>query len=179
MNDSFDKPIPTDDEIKTVVDILSRLQPGELPLDLFLQTARLTVTPIVEVVPVRKTADGSTEVLLIERDGTDPVWSGKVHTPGTIIRSSDTDSQNGDAFRRILQGEMQGISTGEPVYVGSMLHRVKRGMEQIQVYVVEVHGEPTVGKFYNANALPENLVDTQTGFIQAAVLHYIAFEQTN
>ncbi len=102
MNERLNIAPPSPEEIKQASDILARLDPGRLPLDIFIEVARLTVTPIIEVVPLRKNKDGKTEVLLTERDASDSIWAGMLHTPGTVIRANDSDSNNLDAFQRIL-----------------------------------------------------------------------------
>lgn len=158
-------------EIEQARQLLSRLKPGKLPFDIFLETARLTVTPIVEVVPMRRNRQGTVEVLLTRRDDSDPVWGGMLHTPGTVVRATDQSSGNQDAFDRILQGELSGVKATKPVFVENIFHPVKRGMEQAQVYYIEVLEDPPVGSFYDVTELPPNIVDSQVGFIKTAV-HY-------
>lgn len=166
----------TDQEIEQARAVLAKMNPGNLPYPIFLEVARLTVTPIIEVVPVRKNPQGEVEVLLLKRDKSDTVWGGMLHTPGTVIRASDHEGDTTDAFDRIFQGELGGVETSSPQFVGTIFHRVKRGMEQASVFVAEVKGEPEVGIFYPISQLPDNVVDTQIGFIQAAVN---AYEQAN
>ena len=84
--------------------LLRELEPGQLPLDIFLEVAKLTVTPILEVVPLRLKSD-KVQVLLFEREKSDPIWGGKLHTPGTIIRASDRGGNLEDAFKRVLGGK--------------------------------------------------------------------------
>ncbi len=169
MNSSTNTSEQSPEEINLVSKILSRFQPGQLPLDVFIEVARLTVTPIIEVVPLRRNAEGVIEVLLIRREDSDPIWAGLLHTPGTVVRANDKDINNGDAFGRILNGELGGIQTSEPRFVKTILHKVKRGMEQAQIFWVEVKDEPLKGKFYPATKLPEATVATQIDFIMAAV----------
>lgn len=159
---------PTPEEIATAAKTLSRLRPGFLPLSIFLETTRLTVSSIVEVVPLRKIGD-SVQVLLTKRADDDPNWPGMFHTPGTVVRPTDEEGSYASAFERILAGELASVELGgEPQYVNSVLHKVKRGMEDAKVFFVEVNGEPTTGTFHDVTALPENVVDTQIDFIQMA-----------
>lgn len=160
---------PTGPEIDLAAAVLARLAPGFLPLPVFLQVARLSVTPVIEVVPVRRGPDGRVQVLLLQRPPEGAHWAGMVHTPGTVVRASDTDPGFADAFDRILGGEMAGVACGPPRFVRTVFHRVRRGVELAQVFRVEVLEEPTVGRFCDADGLPENLVDTQREFIAAAV----------
>lgn len=171
MNESI-QPQSSPEEVEAARNLLSRLTPGALPLDIFIEVARLTTTPIIEVVPVRRGVNGETEVLLTERDQNDPIWAGMLHTPGTVVRASDNDPNNREAFTRILDGELAGTLTGEPQFVYNFFHEVKRGKEQAQVYFVEVMGDPASGQFCPASNLPRNTVDTQLEFIHKAVEAY-------
>lgn len=162
-----------DQEIDKIAEGLSRLEPGKLPLKIFIEIARLTVIPILEVVPLRLGEKGSVEVLLLERDSADPIWGGLLHTPGTVIRASDTQGDYSDGFQRILTGELQGIQATDPVFVKNVLHKVKRGMEAAAVYWVEVLHEPLNGEFHEVSKLPEKIVNTQTAFIQEAARSFI------
>lgn len=156
-------------EIKRLVETLQQLTPGSLPLPVFIEVARLTVTPILEVVPLRL-HDGTIEVLLLERENTDPVWGGQLHTPGTVIRASDTPGDLHDAFERITHGELGGCAfTGTPTYVETVFHQVKRGRELAMIHWIEVTGEVSVGKWYPVGGLPATIVSTQIPFIHSAV----------
>jgi hypothetical protein len=163
---------PTPEEIAIAAKILSRLKPGFLPLSLFLETARLTVSSIVEVVPLRKSGD-SIQVLLTKRDDDDPNWPGMLHTPGTVVRPTDEEGSYASAFGRILGDELASVElAGEPQHVDSILHKVKRGMEDAKVFFVEVTGEPIMGTFHDITALPENVVDTQIDMIHRAATKF-------
>ena len=161
-----------ENEIQAAASILKKLEPGKLPLPIFLEVARLTVTPIVEVVPIRKRADGSIMILFIKRDENDPNWPGLLHTPGTVVRSIDSGGGYKDAFDRILGGELKGTHTSEPVFVSTVLHKVKRGRESSLVFWVEVLGKPRVGELHSFDNLPENIIETQVKFINIAVRHF-------
>jgi hypothetical protein len=157
-----------DEEIQQAAHILSKVEPGKLPLPIFLEVARLTVTPILEVVPIR-IMNGKVEVLLIERDVSDPIWGGKLHTPGTVIRASDNENYFADAFGRILNELANASIKGEPAFVNRVLHQVKRGRELAEIYYVEIDGESNEGKFYASDSLPAETVETQIMFIEQAV----------
>lgn len=164
----------SEEEIQVTANFLKKLQPGFLPYPIFEQIARLVALPIVEFVPLRKNNDKN-EVLLIERPADDALWPGMLHTPGTVIRATDLHKggeENWEAFRRILDDELQGTKVGSPHYVGSIFHQSKRGAEQAQLYWVEVQGEPNVGTFYDVNKLPGSLIESQLAFIREASRHY-------
>lgn len=171
----------TDNEIQQTASLLAGLDPGFLPYPIFEQIARLVALPIVEFVPLRKTESG-VEVLLIARPDDDPLWPGLLHTPGTVIRTTDLNEgkqENWPAFERILKDELEDTKVSNPHYVGSIFHESKRGAEQAQLYWVEVLEEPTVGTFYSVDDLPTSLIDSQVTFIKEATKHYKKCQQNS
>jgi len=165
------------EEEKQLVSLLKRLEPGFLAYDIFVQIARLVTLPILEFVPLRE-VNGKVEVLLLHRGEDDPVWPGMEHTPGTVVRATDTEKDIYLAFERILNDELQSTAVSNPHFVGSVLHKSRRGTEHAQVYWVEVVDEPKVGKFYPANDLPKNIVESQPRFIRAAVKSFLNAKTT-
>lgn len=153
---------------KQLIKLLKELEPGFLPFGVFLEIARLAALSIIEFVPLR-IKDGRIEVLLLARNSNDPIWPGELHTPGTVIRSTDAEEKMFEAFDRILKDELGGTKASEPHYVGSMLHKSKRGTEQAQIYWIEVLEEPKVGTFYPVDDLPKNIMESQKKFIAQAV----------
>jgi hypothetical protein len=160
-------------EIEQLTQLLKKLEPGFLPLDVFMQIARLTVLSIIEFVPMRMN-DGKVEVLLLSREADDPLWPNELHVPGTVIRPTDTEGNIYKAFERILNDELKGTESSSPHYVGSNLHPSKRGMEQAQIYWVEVTGEPTIGQFHVVDELPSNVIESQLNFIKLAAKSFAA-----
>ncbi len=167
----------SEDEIATVRSILERLKPGLLPFEIFHQVARLSVMPIVEVVPLRRN-NSVTEVLLLKREQDDPVWANKLHTPGTVLRATDEPGSHKSAFNRILLKELQGLPVLGPVFVTNYFHIQGRGMEASAIYWVECRGVPVIGTFYPAESLPLEIVESQRSFIAAAVRHFEHTEAT-
>lgn len=162
----------TKTEIAELTRLLKKLEPGFLPLDIFMEIARLAVLPIIEFVPLRVNKNGEVEVLLLSRDADDPLWPNELHVPGTVIRPTDTEGKIYRAFERILDDELKGTKTTPPHYVGSNLHKSKRGMEQAQIYWIEVTAEPNVGEFYPVFRLPTNVMESQLNFIKLAAKSY-------
>lgn len=161
----------TDDEIRQTTELLGKLQPGFLPYPIFEQLARLVALPILELVPYRL-VDGRIEILLLERPSDDRFWPGLLHTPGTVIRATDLDEQNYSlqaAFERLVRDELGDVELGAPMFVASLLHESKRGVEQAQVYCAELLEEPKVGKLFAVQELPANLIAGQYDFIQQVV----------
>lgn len=162
----------TESEEAELVGMLKRLKPGFQPYKVFEQLARLTVLSIIEFVPLRMSQGGKIEVLLLERGDNAPIWPGEVHTPGTVIRPGDNAQNTYMAFDRILNDELQGTAFSNPHFVGSILHESKRGPEHAQVYWIEPEEPTTAGEWYNVESLPDNLMESQKAFIQAAIDNY-------
>ncbi len=161
----------TQKEINQVVNILSKLEPGYLPQEIFYQFTRLYVTPIIELVPIRKTDTGEIRVLTIEREADDPHWPGLIHTPGTVLRANDESVEN--ALNRIQNKELKGMMFEiKPIFVHYDFHRVNRGMELALVYVTEYSKSIEGSVEVDPANFPENLVDTQINFIQKAIEHH-------
>lgn len=155
---------------QTLVKLLSQVAPGFLPYDLFIQIARLVSLSIIEAVPLR-VRNGKVQVLFVPRDANDSIWPGKVHTPGTVLRPTDNTDLS-TVFARIVEDELQSTAVGTPVFVQNEVRKTKRGMEQAQIYWVEVQGEPAVGEFFDFDALPENHIEQQADFIAACVTSF-------
>ncbi|MGH7158164.1 MAG: hypothetical protein ACREGD_03805 [Candidatus Saccharimonadales bacterium] len=169
----------TREEINQLVYLMKKLKPGFLPPEVFIEWARIGVAPILEVVPLRLRPDGKPEVLLTKRQEDDPIWPSQLHTPGTVIRATDTEGGDyPDAFKRVLEGELEGMGlVGQPVYVQNFLHHSGRGMESSMVFFVEVAESETDGRFYPVYNLPSNAVQTQIDFIKIAASAFLASKQ--
>ena len=164
----------TSEEISTLEILISRLEPGFLPTPIFLQVVRLVVTPTVEMVPFRKTQEGTIQVLLTKRDKDDPNWPGMYHVPGSVLRATDAKLSFRDAFDRILNGEIKGIHvlTG-PIFVQYLFHQVKRGAELPMIHWIEVQGEIPEGTYFDIEKLPENIIDHHPLLIKKALEHFV------
>jgi hypothetical protein len=165
------------DDIQKTRDLLKKLEPGFLPYPIFEQLARIAALPVVEFIPLRLGQHVQVEVLLLDRGPDDPFWPNMLHTPGTIVRATDLhkgEPHDWQAFERIVQDELKNTKVRGPHYVGSMFHDSKRGVEQAQIYWIEVIGEPNVGTFYDAAALPDKLIQSQKAFIAQAVDNFLS-----
>lgn len=158
-------------EIQQVKDLLAKLQPGLLPYDIFHAIMRLVVASIIEIVPLR-TTNSKTEVLLYERPSDDPAWPRQLHTPGTVLRPTDSSIQQ--AIERVLHDELAGTEVSAPVFAGNLLHRQARGTEAAQIFWVEVQGEAKNGQWHDIQNLPAAFIKTQQDFLPIAVKHYQA-----
>lgn len=155
-------------QIDQVSHLLSQFDPGFLPYPIFIEIARLCALPIVEIVPFRRNG-AAIDILLLDRGADDPLFANQLHTPGTVVRATDTEQS---AIDRILHVELGGVPTTSPVFVTYVLHKSKRGAESARVFWVEVQEEPRKGKFYASDNLPDTLMRSQLDFIQAALESY-------
>ena len=166
---------PSPEEIREAAKVLSRLQPGILPRELFIQITRLWVTSIVEVVPLRRGEKGNIEVLLLQRPDDDPIWPAMQHTPGTVVRPTDVGDGMGAPFERILTDEL-GLSpeeTLQPRFVTIDFHKIARGTEVAQIFTIDLTGYNTpIGVWYSIDSLPDDLIDTQRPFIMLAMKEF-------
>lgn len=141
-----------------------------MPFPIFHEITRLTTTPIIEVVPLRH-SESAIEILLLKRGADDPVWPNQLHTPGTVLRATDSLE---NALERILSKELSGSRVSKPKFVTNVLHNSGRGMETSQIYWVEVLNDTTSSQFYNVDNLPDDLVKSQLDFIPQAIEDYKA-----
>jgi hypothetical protein len=161
---------PSSKEIELAEEVLSKLEPGFLPFSIFHQIARLTTTAIIEIVPL-KLQNSKIEILLLERETDDPVWPSQLHIPGTVIRATDSLEE---VFQRISDKELNGINISSAKFVTNILHHSGRGMEASQIYWIDIKENPTIGKFYDIDNLPQELVKSQLDFIPQAIEDYKA-----
>lgn len=157
-----------DAEVSHSIALLAALEPGKLPLGIFNEVSRLTVTPVVEVVPFYKDSDGSLKVVLFQRAADDKLWSGMYHIPGTIVLATDTFGSFDDAIKRVLDGKLLNCWLTTPIFVESQLCQVQRGMEVALIYMTQLGSMPENGQLFNVRGLPSNMVEGQADFVQVA-----------
>ena len=110
---------------------LTSLEPGNLPLEVFNAIARVTVTPVVELI----ITDGQA-VLLRRRSDTDQYWPGQYCLPGSIIYSGGPKSIDG-YISKILKS-LNIDTTTKPQLVDIGLYTTKRGDEVAIVYRLDL-----------------------------------------
>lgn len=172
---------PSDSEIQTASEILKRLDPGYLPRELFFQFTRLSTTAILEIVPLRLNGH-RVEVMFFTRPENDPIWAGKLHTPGAVIMPTDVNQKTRgfDKVAAIILDEEMGLSldnfkkqTGRDlVYSETLLHYPLRGAELANVFYIDLTNiqlGAREGLWLDSNKLPARTVDTQIYFIQKSV----------
>jgi hypothetical protein len=155
----------TDEEIAKAAALLAKLEPGYLPQPLFDQIMRLSTAAIVEIVPLRRTQTGI-EIFLLERPADDSAWPGQLHSPGTVIRPTDTSYDM--AIDRVLTEELDNPKS-KPVFVRTLLHRQNRGNESSLIYFIELSKQPKGGAFYDVEHIPQTIISTQMDFTPDAI----------
>lgn len=153
---------PREKEILSVVKTFSKFRPGHLPQDVFYEVARTTVTPVIEVVPLRRGVDASVRALLFKRSASDKNWPDMHYIPGTIITANDSLES---ALHRVLNGCLTNVETTDPIFVKNTMCATKRGVEIALVYFVEVKEEPLEGSLHDILCLPEKIIEGHKDFI--------------
>ena len=147
---------------------LSKLEAGRLPSDIFKEVARLTVTPVVEIVPLYKDENDHTKVVLLQKGIDDIYWPAMYHVPGAIVLATDTPGSFSDALERVLKGKLAKYQLADVVFVDTALSQVSRGMEVAIVYVARVESVPDDALLFSIDALPDNIVEGHLNFISSA-----------
>lgn len=153
----------------SLVELLGQCTPGRLAPDVFEAVARVAVYPAVEFIPLRERS-GRIEVLLFERPEDDLIWPSKLHTPGTILRPTDRTYQ--DAFNRLYTEELMNLETEPPIFLGAELSHNHRGRCVLLEHLIVVTGEPTVGRFYDVDQLPDLFIEEQRPSLERVVAAY-------
>jgi hypothetical protein len=153
----------TPHDITACAELLKRLEPGFLPLEIFTQVARLVRLPMVDVVPLRY-EDGVAMIGTLRRSHDDPWWPDEWHLPGTAFRSTDTLE---DAISRLLQDEIATEQAGAPVFRGISIHESKRGAEVVLAYTVSdcVLRQDSPISWFPMDALPQPFIPSELNVI--------------
>jgi len=156
------------ENINLVASELKSLPQGLIPLPIFNEIARLAALTAIEFIPFRKNGE-STEVLLFRRPADDSFWPGLLHTPGTILRSSDASFD--DAYTRLFNDELN----CEPLsvkFIGNELILNERGRVLLFKYIVDVTDVVTSGDFYDTTTLPDDVLPQHRDMMLQAVNHF-------
>lgn len=161
----------TPEEIDATTALLKKLEPGLLPEPIFIALSRLVVMVAVEFLVLRKTGAG-VEILLTQRPHNDPIWPGKWHSPGTIIRPTDDSLQS--CFDRLYEDELGGVDLLSPRPVGISYGAGDRGTGLTMEYVLDASeiNVPT-GQFFSLENLPENYIEEQLPMWKRAISSFM------
>jgi hypothetical protein len=160
--------------------MLSKLQVGEIPSDVFHQIARLMVLPAVEIIPLRM-VEGAAHVLMTQRESSDPVWPNLWHTPGRILRPSEVDGSGTPAlvFERLMESELPGVAYEAPVFVRNDYRTVRRSAEFAALYWAAVDDAvPATGTLFPVDDLPDQIIDHHVPMIREVAAHFLTQKTT-
>lgn len=159
------------DEEKELVTLLRKLEPGYFPLKIFWEFARLNKLTAMEIVPfIKSDYEEEDKVLLIKRGEEDLFWSGQYHTPGCIVRGTDTlDNARDRVYIEELASPMLSIDITFS-HVNSYV--TPRGRNLGLVHFLELNEKPSVGEVFSLDSLPNNIVGYQVEMIFAAYKNY-------
>ena len=156
------------ENINLVASELKSLPQGLIPLPIFNEIARLAALTAIEFIPFRKN-DESVEVLLFRRPADDSFWPGLLHTPGTILRSSDTSFD--DAYTRLFNDELK-CKPLSVKFIDNELILNERGRVLLFKYLVDVTNIATGGDFYDVTALPDDVLPQHRDMMLEAVKQF-------
>jgi len=162
----------TKGELTATKNILSKLQPGQLPFDLFNEICRLTVTPVLEVVCFKKDASGKIRVALLRRAADDIYWSNMYHVPGAVMTANDVNNGLAALASRICTEKLKITSFSTPIFVMNSLLTGKRGTEIAVVYMIEIEAASQEAMFYDVDNLPGAMIEGHRQFIEQALRTY-------
>lgn len=161
----------TPEEDQLLVQLLSKWTGGPISTPVFTKLAGIIPQPIIEVVFLRGVKEDP-ETLLIPRPKDDIVWPGKVHNPGTALRTSDfyrkdRNPLNG-AFERVRR-EIQNDFAYPPTFAGRLHRLTDRGPEVAEVYISGLLEETSLqpGQLW----YPVNKLETNPNFLQGQIGH--------
>lgn len=137
-----------------VLEALASIDPRQpFSSDVYAAIARLVPSIAVEAVALRNN-NGDIEVLLTQRAKDDPAYPGQWHCPGSILRSGE---EYFDVMERLQTREF-GVNIKGWGYVDEIFFQEERGWFNNRIFLVQLNGKPTQGKWFSTKALPVDIV---------------------
>lgn len=99
------------------------------------------------------------KILLIKRPADDIYWPHLYHSPGTVLRSSDSPGKYKEAMERI--GNEVGCRVRIIKLLDTGIYRTKRGTSHKIIFLCEAsdaNGNRILGKFFPVHSLPDNTI---------------------
>lgn len=161
------------DDIRSLSNLLSKIEPGILPFEIFQHLVRLMTTVTVAVVPLYYNSNKKLQVLLTKRDATDIYYPNMYHPIGTILRPTDVTIAS--AIDRLLTTELQLQNPAikrSPVFVNYVFDKIPRGSEVSLIHWFELSEKPTYGELFSVDVLPDNIIQNDIPRIKMAVDHF-------
>lgn len=168
-----DRVLNQDEINQTSMSLLTYKGKGWIDPEIFNSITQIWPSIVFEIVPLRK-KENKIEIFLLKRDENDPIWPNMLHTPGTVIRTTDDKGWFGSSdlkspFKRLLEKELnlQNFDLNKINFVGTIIHNSERGMECSFIHWIELdeNFESGSGRFYDINELPDTFVKSQNDFI--------------
>lgn len=160
----------TEQEAEKMAGMLSKFDRGFYPFPVFVEFCRLNKLSAIEIVPLVQFEPGNPKILLIKREDNDRFWPGQYHTPGCIVRPTDSLE---DAKNRVIVEEMQSpVVVIPPVLVTVADHNTERWDNLMILHWMLIEEPGVVGELFEYKRLPKNIVKSQLSLIYTAVQHF-------
>lgn len=145
--------------------LLGSIEAGYYPQSVFEEFCRLNTVCAIEIVPFTKVR-GRLHVLMLKRPQSDIHWPGMWHTPGAIIRPTDTLK---NTIYRVLKEEI-GVHNAykKLIDIGPVQLHTKRGNCVGLCYAVMLDKSHNCMSFSVTN-LPDNVIGYQKDLIKKAI----------
>ena len=91
--------------------------------------------------------------------------------PGAVVTPLDIDKGLEALIDRICTQKL-GVHCVNSTFITNDLCKVQRGVELGLVYLAEIEGEITNGRFCDVDRLPDDLIEGHGNFISRALVQY-------
>ncbi len=158
----------TKNEIAQTIKLLRKLTLGSIPYDIFVEICRLTVAPVIDIVPI-VILDNQPEVILIKRPQSDKCFSGLYHIPGSVLNPTDKKGSFETIFERIYKKDMKGIKPiVPPQFIDFNFYESNRGSEFSLLHWALFPKNITDFESFSFDDLPKDVIPHQIEFIRKA-----------
>ncbi|OGE79935.1 MAG: hypothetical protein A2826_00085 [Candidatus Doudnabacteria bacterium RIFCSPHIGHO2_01_FULL_43_23] len=157
-------------EERTLISLLGKIgQPWSQ--ELYLAICPHLCLTATETVFIKKIG-GVLFVLLPDRNANDPNWAGLPHSPGSMLRGTDTKGKNIDGFADPISRACREIGVDpKQVTIGFadfITQQTARGPELGMVFACTTSQEPKKGAWYPINCLPGSIILHHIAIIEIA-----------
>ena len=150
---------------RLLVHLLQKVTAGYLAQPVFQEMLRINCLPSYEVVPIVKD-----KVALLRRPHDDPFWPDMLHTPGTIVRSTDN---MGTVKKRVLTGELGVSQDLEPTFAGNLFNTCVRGTNLAMVHWLDLDTSPKDAVLVSHEELNDAIIPDQRQIANLAYNNYL------
>ena len=136
---------------------------------LFEAVARLSASVAYEAVAIRRNKiTGKLDVFMQKRKR-HQTYAGQWHCPGSIFRPYEKPA---DVLKRLERNEFKAELKSDNLCVKDFFIDSEIGWLLSRVYIVQIVGKPSGGKWWPVNALPKNTVSEHRRLIIPAAVKY-------